>query len=136
MLYIFNISLIPYYLPLRLILSFNLSQEKGLISLLLLLNLFLMLSFNLSLISLFLSLNFFQTLSFNLGLISLFLSSNFFQMLSFKLSLVRLASLLLYFLLPFTFYLLYEYAYKRVILISQLNLKSLALNWKVVWRPL
>ena len=107
MLYIFNISFIPYYLPLKLILSFDLSQEKGLISLFLLLNLFLILSFSLSLISLFLLLN-------------------FFQMLSFKLILVSLVSLFLYFLLPFTFYLLCEYAYKGVILINQLNLKSLA----------
>ena len=101
MLYVFNVSPIPYYLPLRLILSFNLSQKKGLTSLLLLLNLFLILNFDLS-------------------LISLFLSSNFFQMLSFELS------LLLYFLLPFTFYLLCKYAYKGVILINQSNLKSLA----------
>jgi hypothetical protein len=39
-------------------------------------------------------------------------------MLSFELSLASLVSLLLYFLLLFTFYLLYKYAYKGVILIS------------------
>ena len=57
------------------------------------------------------------TLSFELSLASLaslLLLLNLFLTLSFKLSFASLASLLLYFLLPFTFYLLYKYAYKRV----------------------
>jgi hypothetical protein len=88
--------------------------------LLLLLNLFLTLSFKLSfasLASLLLGFNY----SFDLylaSLASLLLLLNLFLTLSFELSFASLASLLLYFLLPFTFYLLYKYAYKRVTSIS------------------
>ena len=61
-------------------------------------------------------------LSFELYLASLLLGFNY----SFNLYLASLASLLLCFLLLFTFYLLCEYAYKGVTSISWLNLKSLA----------